>query len=102
MDECYIIEPEVYKDDRGIFFESFHKQKLEKTLGYKIDFVQDNQSISQKGVLRGLHFQKGEASQAKIVRVVAGKILDVVADLRPSSDTYGHHLKVKLSAKSKT
>ena len=98
---CFVLELEVYKDDRGVFFESFKKNELEKTLGYKIEFVQENQSISRKGVLRGLHFQKGEAAQAKLVRVAKGKALDVVVDLRKDSTTYGQHLKIELSAKSK-
>ena len=98
---CFVIDPKIYKDDRGVFFESFKKNELEKTLGYKIDFVQENQSISSKGVLRGLHFQKGEAAQAKLVRVAKGKALDVVVDLRKDSTTYGQHLKIELSAENK-
>lgn len=98
---CFVIDPKIYKDDRGVFFESFKKNELEKTLGYKIDFVQENQSISSKGVLRGLHFQKGEAAQAKLVRITKGKVIDVVVDIRKASPTYGEHLKIELSAKSK-
>ncbi len=98
---CFVIDPKIYKDDRGVFFESFKKNELEKTLGYKIDFVQENQSISRKGVLRGLHFQKGEAAQAKLVRITKGKVIDVVVDIRKASPTYGEHLKIELSAENK-
>ena len=94
---CFLIEPKLFKDQRGAFFETFRKNLLEQTLGYGIDFVQENQSISKKGVLRGLHFQKGSAAQAKLVRVIHGEALDVVVDLRPESETYGHHLKIRLS-----
>lgn len=95
---CFIIEPRIFEDERGVFFESFRKDKLEKTLGYKVDFVQENQSISQKGVLRGLHFQEGDAAQAKLIRVIGGKALDVIVDIRENSITYGQHFKVELSS----
>lgn len=98
---CFSIEPEVFKDDRGIFFEVFKKSALEKIVGHSIDFVQENQSISKKGVLRGLHFQKGEAAQAKLISVLKGEVLDVIVDIRPDSPTYGEHIKVKLSSKNK-
>jgi dTDP-4-dehydrorhamnose 3,5-epimerase len=94
---CYIIVPEVYSDERGMFLEQFKKHELEKALGFAIDFVQENKSISKKGVLRGLHFQTGEAAQAKLVTVQKGKVLDIIVDLRPNSETYGKHLKIKLS-----
>ena len=97
---CFLIEPEVHKDSRGLFFESFNKLVLEKKLGTTLNFVQDNHSVSKKGVLRGLHFQKGRYSQAKLVRVVQGEALDVVVDLRKTSPTFGKHFKVRLSGES--
>jgi len=94
---CFVIEPKVYNDERGFFLEIFKKKDLEVALGFKIDFVQENKSISKKGVLRGLHFQTGEAAQAKLVTVQKGKVLDVIVDLRQSSATYGEHIKITLS-----
>ncbi|WMJ72716.1 dTDP-4-dehydrorhamnose 3,5-epimerase [Cytophagaceae bacterium ABcell3] len=85
------IYPKVFKDDRGYFFESYNKKKLEEA-GIKEDFLQDNQSWSAKGVLRGLHFQKDPWAQGKLVRVIKGKVLDVAVDLRQSSPTFGQHL----------
>ncbi|MFS4466248.1 dTDP-4-dehydrorhamnose 3,5-epimerase [Maribacter sp. 2210JD10-5] len=98
---CFIIEPTVFKDERGIFFESFRKDKLEKAIGYSVNFVQDNQSISKKGVLRGLHFQKDNAAQAKLISVVKGKVLDIVVDIRPNSSNCGKYIKVELSSENK-
>lgn len=98
---CYIIKPSVFEDDRGYFFESFNKQKFQKLTGLDIDFVQDNQSLSQKGVLRGLHFQRGEYAQAKLVRVIKGRVLDVAVDLRENSPTYGNHFSIELSEENK-
>ena len=95
---CYLIEPNVYKDDRGEFFESFKKEELEAALGQPVNFIQDNHSVSHKGVLRGLHFQREPYAQAKLVRVVKGEVLDVVVDLRSGSPTYGQHYKTKLSS----
>jgi len=89
--------PTIFKDERGVFFETFNKKVLEEQLGESIDFVQDNHSISQKGVLRGLHLQKGKYAQAKLVRVVKGAVMDVVVDLREDSTTFGKHFKIKLS-----
>ncbi len=86
---CFIIEPTIFDDGRGVFFESFNQQKFNQKTGIEVDFVQDNQSVSQKGVLRGLHFQKNEFSQAKLVRVIKGKVLDIVLDLRKNSKTFG-------------
>lgn len=97
---CYIITPTVFGDERGNFFESFNKNKFEELTGIPVDFIQDNQSFSQKGVLRGLHFQKGEFSQAKLVRVIKGEVLDVVVDLRQDSETYGKHLTTILSGEN--
>jgi len=99
---CFIVQPEVYTDDRGAFFESYQKSKLEAELGFSIDFIQDNQSFSKKNVLRGLHFQEGEHSQAKLVRVVKGEVLDVVVDLRKDSSTFGQHFKKILSDENQT
>ncbi|HDZ04452.1 hypothetical protein LCGC14_0078590 [marine sediment metagenome] len=99
---CFILQPKIFKDSRGSFFEVFKKKELEQNLGYKIDFVQENKSISKKGVLRGLHFQIGESAQAKLVSVQKGEILDVIVDIRPDSITYGHHIKISLSCKNYT
>ncbi|SEL83628.1 dTDP-4-dehydrorhamnose 3,5-epimerase [Maribacter orientalis] len=97
---CLILEPRTFQDLRGMFFEVFRKVDLENHLGYKIDFVQENKSISKKGVLRGLHFQTGQAAQAKLVTVQKGEVTDVIVDIRPNSDTFGQHIKVNLSAKT--
>ena len=95
---CFIIEPRVFKDDRGYFFESFNQKVFEELIGQNVNFVQDNQSFSQYGVIRGIHFQQGEHAQAKLVRVLAGEVLDVAVDLRKNSETYGQHVAVKLTA----
>ena len=92
----YIIEPKVFKDSRGYFFESYSKREFDSKIGI-IDFVQDNESCSTKGVLRGLHFQKPPYSQAKLVRCVVGKVRDVAVDLRKDSPTYGEYVSVELS-----
>lgn len=84
-----------------IFFESFHKEKFKEFIGQEIEFVQDNEAFSNRGVLRGLHFQKGEHAQAKLVRVVKGKVLDVAVDLRPNSKTYGEVFSCVLSEQNK-
>jgi dTDP-4-dehydrorhamnose 3,5-epimerase len=97
LSDCFLIEPDVHKDNRGIFFESFHKKKLEEKLKQSLVFVQDNLSVSKKGVLRGLHFQKGNHAQAKLVQVLKGEVLDVVVDLRPHSPTFRQHFRIKLS-----
>ncbi|MCT4665844.1 MAG: dTDP-4-dehydrorhamnose 3,5-epimerase [Flavobacteriales bacterium] len=96
-----IIEPKVFEDSRGYFFESFSKHKLAEA-GIKEEFLQDNQSLSQKGVLRGLHFQKPPFAQSKLVRVIKGSVLDVAVDLRKKSPTYGAHFKIVLSEENKT
>lgn len=98
---CFILEPTIYEDERGYFFEAFNDQKFEQIVGVKPPFVQDNQSQSQYGVVRGLHMQAGEYGQAKLVRVLAGKVLDVAVDVRPGSDTYGQSVAVELSAENK-
>lgn len=100
IDGVYIIEPKVYDDSRGYFFEAFKLSEFEKNIG-KVEFVQDNESKSSRGVLRGLHYQKAEYSQAKLVRVIKGKVLDVAVDLRKSSPTFGKHVMVELSDENK-
>ena len=96
-----IIEPKVFGDNRGYFFESFSLRDFEANVG-PVNFVQDNESLSaKKGVLRGLHFQKGEAAQAKLLRVVQGSVLDVAVDIRPDSPTYGKSVCVVLSGENK-
>ncbi len=96
----YIIEPKVFNDARGYFFEVWKKEEFESHIG-AIEFVQDNESKSSYGVLRGLHYQKGEYSQAKLVRVIKGKVLDVAVDIRKSSPTFGQHVMVELSDENK-
>ena len=98
---CFIIEPAVFGDDRGYFLESFNYQKFSEAIGYDVRFIQDNQSYSSYGVLRGLHLQKGEDAQAKLVRVLSGKVLDVVVDVRSESKTYGQYIAVELSSDNK-
>jgi dTDP-4-dehydrorhamnose 3,5-epimerase len=93
---CFLIEPKVFLDDRGYFFESFNQKIFEEATGNKNVFVQDNQSLSHYGTVRGLHFQQGEFAQAKLVRVIRGKVLDVAVDLRKNSATYGEWLSVVL------
>lgn len=95
--DCYIIHDTVYGDQRGYFFESFNRKTFFSETGMDVDFVQDNQSKSQKGVLRGLHFQEGEHVQAKLVRVLQGKVLDVVVDLRKKSPSYGQSFSMELT-----
>jgi dTDP-4-dehydrorhamnose 3,5-epimerase len=93
---CFILSPRIILDERGSFFESFNQNLFNKLTGSTVAFVQDNQSISSKGVLRGLHFQTGEHVQAKLVRVIRGKILDVCVDLRPDSKTFGKYFSTIL------
>ena len=100
IEGVYIIQPKVFEDARGYFFEAFKKEEFVKNIG-KIEFVQDNESKSSKGVLRGLHYQKGEFSQAKLVRVIKGSVLDVAVDLRKDSATFGQHVMVELSEDNK-
>lgn len=94
-----ILEPRVFADPRGYFFESFNRKAFEEAVG-KVDFVQDNESKSSYGVVRGLHFQKGEHAQAKLVRVVKGSVLDVAVDIRPGSPTFGSHVAVLLTGEN--
>ena len=97
----FIIKPGVFKDSRGHFFESYNKKEFNKAIGKEVDFVQDNQTFSTKGVLRGLHYQMDECAQAKLVRVIKGNVLDVSVDLRKRSLTYGEHIAVELSQENK-
>lgn len=99
---CFLVHDTFHGDHRGYFFESFNRKTFLDQTGLNINFVQDNQSHSQKGVLRGLHFQQGDAAQAKLVRVLKGKVLDVVVDLRQKSKTFAKHLAVELSEDSHT
>ncbi|WP_036150920.1 dTDP-4-dehydrorhamnose 3,5-epimerase [Maribacter forsetii] len=98
---CLILEPQIFEDNRGIFFEVFKKKKLESVLGYEVDFVQENTSISKKGVLRGLHFQTGDSAQAKLVSVQNGSVVDVIVDVRSDSASFGQHIKVNLSEENR-
>ena len=101
LKDCYILEPRVFGDNRGYFFESYNKSAFDAATGLDVDFVQDNQSFSSRGVLRGLHAQSGEFAQAKLVRVLQGEVLDVAVDARPDSETFGRHVAVLLSAENK-
>ena len=95
-----MIEPKVFEDARGYFFEAWKQGEFVANIG-KVDFVQDNESRSSFGVLRGLHYQRGEFSQAKLVRVISGRVLDVAVDLRRNSPTFGQHVMVELSGENK-
>jgi len=101
IEDVIICEPQVHGDERGYFVETFRADKLEKFLGYKINFCQDNESKSSRGVLRGLHYQLAPAAQTKLVRVIQGKVLDVAVDIRKGSPTFGKHVAVELSAENK-
>lgn len=100
IEDLLIFEPQVWEDDRGYFYESFNANTF-KAAGINSQFVQDNQAKSSYGVLRGLHYQTGEFAQAKLVRVISGKVLDVAVDLRPDSKTYGKSFSIILSAENK-
>jgi dTDP-4-dehydrorhamnose 3,5-epimerase len=102
LKDCFLIHDTFFEDERGYFFESFNAQKFSKETGVEINFVQDNQSRSSKGTLRGLHFQAGEHAQAKLVRVLRGEVLDVAVDIRSSSPTFGQYYSVLLSETSRT
>lgn len=101
LKDCLLIEPKIFEDDRGYFFESFSEKTFNEKSGLNIHFLQDNQSFSSYGVLRGLHFQKGEHAQAKLVRVIQGEVLDVAVDVRSDSSTYRQWISVLLSAQNK-
>lgn len=98
---CFILEPTVFEDERGFFYESYNESKLQQILGHSPKFVQDNQSKSSFGVVRGLHMQKGEHSQAKLVSVLEGTVIDVAIDVRPGSPTFGQSVVVELSSENK-
>ncbi len=99
--DVILIKPTVREDDRGYFVETFRKDLFEKAAGYKVNFVQDNESKSTKGVLRGLHYQLPPYSQAKLVRVIDGRVLDISVDIRKSSPTFGQHVAVELTGENK-
>ena len=99
--DVFVIEPKVHGDHRGYFVETFRQDKFEAAVGYKVDFVQDNESKSSQGVLRGLHFQLAPHAQSKLVRVIEGSVLDVAVDIRQGSPTFGQHVAVELSGDNK-
>ena len=100
LTDAIVLKPKVFEDDRGYFYESFNEEGFESLSGIKVNFIQDNQSCSSKGTLRGLHFQKGDAAQAKLVRVTKGSAYDVAVDLRPDSPTFKKWYGVELSAEN--
>ena len=100
IEGVFIIEPKVFKDSRGYFMEAWKQEEFNEHVG-KTNFIQDNESKSSFGVLRGLHYQKGSLSQAKLVRVIKGRVLDVAVDIRKSSPTFGKHVKIELSEENK-
>lgn len=99
--EIYVVEPKVYDDERGYFVETFRQDEFERMIGYKVSFIQDNESKSSKGVLRGLHFQLTPRAQSKLVRVIEGEVLAVAVDIRMGSPTFSQHVAVKLSGANK-
>ena len=100
LKDCFVIHDTVHGDSRGYFIETFNQKDFQEATGLNITFVQDNQSKSQKGVLRGLHMQKGNAAQAKLVRVLEGAVLDIAVDLRKDSPTFGQHYAIELTAEN--
>lgn len=102
LQDCYLIEPKIIQDERGYFMESFNERTFQKGVNQDVHFVQDNQSFSTKGVLRGLHYQTGVHAQAKLVRVLQGEVLDVAVDIRPNSPSFGQHISVLLSGENQT
>lgn len=101
IEGVYVLEPRVFRDARGYFFESWRLADFDQHIGRHVEFIQDNESKSSYGVLRGLHYQKGEYSQAKLVRVIRGRVLDVAVDIRKSSPTFGKYVAVELSEDNK-
>ena len=97
LDGVLILKPKIFNDARGYFFESYNKRQFEQAIGREVDFVQDNESASTRGVMRGLHFQRPPFTQAKLVRCVRGRVLDVAVDIRKGSPTFGRHVAVELS-----
>ncbi|QTY26676.1 dTDP-4-dehydrorhamnose 3,5-epimerase [Flavobacterium sp. CS20] len=102
LNNCLIIQPDIFKDERGYFFESFNQQRFEEATGISPHFVQDNESQSQYGTIRGLHMQTGKWSQAKLIRVIKGKVKDVVIDMRKDSPTFKQKFEIELSEDNKT
>ncbi len=100
IEGVYVIQPKVFNDERGYFMEAWKQAEFNENIG-KVEFIQDNESKSSFGVLRGLHYQKGETSQSKLVRVIKGRVLDVAVDIRKSSPTFGKHVMVELSEENK-
>jgi dTDP-4-dehydrorhamnose 3,5-epimerase len=100
IEGVFVIEPRVFNDARGYFFEAWKQEEFNEHVG-EVNFIQDNESKSSRGVLRGLHYQKGDFSQAKLVRVIKGRVLDVAVDIRKSSPTFGQHVMVELSEDNK-
>lgn len=101
LEGCFIFEPKVFQDKRGYFLESYNQIVFNELIEQNIYFVQDNESFSSKGVLRGLHYQTGKSAQAKLVRVIKGSVLDVAVDIRTDSSTFGQHISVELSEENK-
>ena len=101
IDGCFILEPSVFKDKRGYFSETFNQKTFNSHTGLNINFVQDNESLSSEGVLRGLHYQRGNFAQAKLVRVIKGSVLDIAVDLRKDSPTFAKHIAVELTEDNK-
>jgi dTDP-4-dehydrorhamnose 3,5-epimerase len=101
IEDVVIIDPQVHGDERGYFVETFRQDKFEAFLGFKVNFCQDNESKSSRGVLRGLHYQLAPFAQSKLVRVIKGRVLDVAVDIRKGSPTFGHHVAVELSEENK-
>ncbi|WP_201603449.1 dTDP-4-dehydrorhamnose 3,5-epimerase [Psychrobacter submarinus] len=99
--DVIIIEPKVHGDERGYFFESYRQDVLERFVGYSVNFIQDNESKSDRGVLRGLHYQIGSSAQSKLVRVISGRVLDVAVDIRKGSPTFAQHVAIELTAENK-
>ena len=98
--DLYLLEPRVFGDDRGYFFESFNSETFKKLIGKEVEFVQDNQSMSGKNIVRGLHFQNPPFAQGKLVRVIKGEVIDVAVDIRKDSPTFGEHVSVRLSGEN--
>ena len=101
ISDVWVIEPKIHGDERGYFVETFRQDKFEDALGYKVNFIQDNESKSSRGVLRGLHFQLAPHAQSKLVRVIEGAVLDVAVDIRKGSPSFGQHVAVELSDDNK-
>lgn len=101
IEGCYLFEPTIFNDKRGYFFESYNQRHFQEAIELKVKFVQDNEAFSTKGVLRGLHFQKANAAQAKLVRVLQGEVLDVVVDIRPKSNSFKKVVSMKISDTNK-